>query len=159
LIYIDKITTFNKHLQNTPVSYMLIAMNDPDELIKRRELRFCHLHPDPDQGRSALLLLSDAEGVLDITLADELCLYITYDVRYLTLDAIEKTLVRLGYHLDNRLLYRMKRALYCFSEDTQRANLGISDAIDNTTQVFVKRYSINHHRCRDKRPEHWRKYL
>lgn len=134
-------------------------MSDAEELIKRRELRFCHLHPDPNQARSALLLLSDAEGVLDITLANELCLYITYDVRYMTLDAIEKVLIRLGYHLDNRLLYRMKRALYSYSEETQRANLGVSESTDNTTQVFVKRYSSNYHGCRDKRPDHWRKYL
>ncbi|HED33672.1 MAG TPA: hypothetical protein ENJ08_05550 [Gammaproteobacteria bacterium] len=134
-------------------------MNEADELIKRRELRFCHLHPDPNQGRSALLLLSDAEGILDITLADELCLYVTYDVRHLTLDAIEKVLIRMGYHLDSRLLSRMKRALYHYSEETQRANLGVSEDTDSTTQVFVKRYCGNHHGCRDKRPEHWRKYL
>ncbi len=138
---------------------MLYSMSEADELIKRRELRFCHLHPDPDQGRSALLLLSDAEGILDITLADELCLYITYDVRYLTLDTIEKVLIRMGYHLDGRLLSRMKRALYRYSEETQRANLGVSEDTDSTTQVFVSRYSSNHHGCRDKRPEHWRKYL
>ena len=134
-------------------------MSEAEELIKRRELRFCHLHPDPNQARSALLLLSDASGVVDITLADELCLYITYDVRYLTLDAIESVLTRLGYHLDNRLLTRMKRALYSYSEETQRANLGVSDNTDNTTQVFVKRYTSNYHGCRDKRPDHWRKYL
>jgi len=134
-------------------------MSEAEELIKRRELRFCHLHPDPNQARSALLLLSDAEGVLEITLADELCLYITYDVRLMTLDAIEKVLIRLGYHLDSRLLYRMKRALYSYSEETQRANLGVSESTDNTTQVFVKRYSSNYHGCRDKRPDHWRKYL
>jgi len=125
-------------------------MSEAEELIKRRELRFCHLHPDPNQARSA---------VVDITLTDELGLYITYDVRYLTLDAIEKVLVRLGYHLDSRLLYRMKRALFHYSEETQRANLGMSEDTDNTTQVFVKRYTSNHHGCRDKRPDHWRKYL
>ena len=134
-------------------------MSEAEELIKRRELRFCHLHPDPNQARSALLLLSDAAGVVDITFADELCLYISYDVRYMTLDAIESVLTRLGYHLDNRLLTRMKRALYIYSEETQRANLGVSDNTDNTTQVFVKRYSSNYHGCRDKRPDHWRKYL
>lgn len=138
----------------------LNAMTNAQELIKRREIRFCHLHPDQNQAKSALLLLSDAEGVLDIQLANELTLYITYDVRLLTLQALETILIRLGYHLDNRLLTRMKRALYIYSEDTQRANLG--NAIvetDNTTKVFVKRYSINYHGCRDKRPEHWRKYL
>jgi len=134
-------------------------MNEEEDLIKRRELRFCHLHPNPNQARSTLLLLADATGVLDVTLADELGLYITYDVRHLTLDAIEKVLIRLGYHLDNRLLYRMKRALYNYSEETQRANLGVSETTDTTTQVFINRYASNYHGCRDKRPEHWRKYL
>ena len=106
-----------------------------------------------------MLLLSDAFGVVEIALANEICLYVTYDVRHLTLDAIEKVLIRLGYHLDSRLLYRMKRALYSYSEETQRANLGVSDTTDNTTQVFVKRYTSNYHGCRDKRPDHWRKYL
>jgi len=134
-------------------------MSEEEELIKRRELRFCHLHPDPNQARSALLLLSDADGVVDISLANELCLYVTYDVRHLTLDSIESVLTRLGYHLDSRLIYRMKRALYSYSEETQRANLGMLDNTDNTTQVFVKRYTSNYHGCRDKRPDHWRKYL
>ena len=134
-------------------------MSDVEELIKRREIHFCHLHPDPDQARSALLLLSDADGVMDISFIDELCLSIVYDVRLLTLQAIEDVLLRLGYHLDNRLLIRMKRALYSYSEETQRANLGSFVETDTTTKVFVKRYSINYHGCRDKRPEHWRKYL
>ena len=133
-------------------------MSDADDLIKRREIRFCHLHPDSNQARSALLLLSDAQGIRDISLTDATSLYITYDIRFLTLEAIEKILVRLGYHLDNRLIHRMKRALYKYSEDTQRANIGVPDAADNATQVFVKRYSSNHHGCRDKRPEHWRRY-
>lgn len=134
-------------------------MSETDDLIKRREVRFCTLHPDSNQAHSALLLLSDAEGVHEIALVDELCLYITYDVRHLTLESLETVLIRLGYHLDNRLIHRMKRALYRYSEETQRANLGVSENTDNTTQVFVKRYSVNHHGCRDKRPDHWRKYL
>ncbi len=133
--------------------------NDAEELIKRRDIRFCHLHPDPDQARSALLLLSDAEGVVDISFIDELCLSISYDVRLLTLQAIDDALIRLGYHLDNRLISRMKRALYGYSEETQRANLGTIIETDTTTKVFVKRYNVNYHGCRDKRPEHWRKYL
>ena len=134
-------------------------MNDEQELIKQREIRFCHLHPNPDQARSELLLLSDADGVIDISFIDEICLSISYDVRFLTLQAIEDVLIRLGYHLDNRLINRMKRALYSYSEETQRANLGSIVETDTTTKVFVKRYSINYHGCRDKRPEHWRKYL
>lgn len=138
---------------------MFNTMSEEDHLIKRRELRFCHLHPDPNQARSSLMLLADAEGMLDIKLVDDLCLFISYDIRLLTLETIESVLIRLGYHLDNRLLIRMKRALYCYSEETQRANLGVPDNTDSTTQVFIKRYSCNHHGCRDKRPDHWRKYL
>ncbi len=134
-------------------------MNGTDDLIKRREIRFCHLHPDPEQARSALLLLSDAEGIKDIQYANELCLYVSYDVRILTLSIIEEALMRLGYHLDNRLMTRMKRALYTYSEDTQRANLGCAEETDTTTMIFIQRYSNLHHGCRDKRPEHWRKYL
>lgn len=134
-------------------------MSGTEDIIKRREIHFCSLHPDPDQARSALLLLSDANGIDDIQLLDELCLSVSYDVRVLTLKAIEDVLVRLGFHLDNRLLTRMKRALYVYSEDTQRANLGCLEISDNTTHVFIKRYSSNYHGCRDKRPEHWRKYL
>jgi hypothetical protein len=106
-----------------------------------------------------LLLLSDAEGIINIRHVNELCLYVSYDVRVLTLQAIEEALSNTGYHLDNRLLTRMKRSLYSYSEDTQRANLGCTDASGNTTMVFVKRYSKNYHGCRDKRPDHWRKYL
>ncbi len=135
-------------------------MSEVDDLIKRRELRFCHLHPDPDQAHSALLLLADAEGILDIALVDELCLYITYDVRHQTLESIEYILITLGYHLDNRLLTRMKRALYKYSEEAQRDNLGVSAHIaENTTQVFIRSYTSSYHGCRDKRPDHWRKYL
>ena len=133
-----------------------VTMNTQD-LIKKREIRFCHLHPDTNQAQSALLLLSDAEGIVDIQFGDALCLYVSYDVRVLTLQAIEHVLVRLGYHLDNRLLSRMKRALYAYCEETQRSNLGCSDITD-TTLMFINHQSRGH-RCRDRRPEHWRKYL
>ena len=104
-----------------------------------------------------MLLLSDADGIVDIQLGNALCLYVRYDVRQITLSAIEHVLVRLGYHLDSRLLSRMKRALYAYSEDTQRTNLGCSDITD-TTLMFIS-HQAKGNRCRDRRPEHWRKYL
>ena len=133
-------------------------MSDSKDIVKRREVRFCPLHPDPNQAGSALLLLSDADGIIDVKYVDEVSLHVTYDVRFLTLQSLEDVLTRLGYHLDNRLIYRLKRALYTYSEETQRANLGCNDT-DNTTMVFVKRYASNYHGCRDKRPQHWRRYL
>lgn len=135
-------------------------MDTRNDIIKTREIRFCHLHPDHNQARNALLLLSYADGVVDIQYVDELCIYVSYDVRQVTLQALEGTLVRLGYHLDNSLIYKMKRALYAYSENTQRDNLSQTEpARHHTTKVFVKRYANHQHNCRDKRPEHWRKYL
>ncbi|MFW2373011.1 MAG: hypothetical protein ACN4GM_07805 [Gammaproteobacteria bacterium] len=133
-------------------------MNQND-LIKRREIRFCRLHPDPEQARSALLLLSDADGIIDTQYVDELSLLVSYDLRSLTLQAIEEVLATLGYHLDGSLITRMKRALYAYSEETQRANMESAVETDNTTTVFIKRYTNNYHGCRDTRPVHWRKYL
>lgn len=133
-------------------------MSQSEDIIKRREIRFCPLHPDPNQAGSALLLLSDAEGIVDVTYINETSLHVVYDVRVITLQSLEDVLERLGYHLDNRLLNRLKRALYAYSEETQRANLGCRDT-DNTTMVFVKRYASNYHGCRDTRPQHWRRYL
>ena len=130
-----------------------------NDLIKSREIRFCRLHPDPEQARSALLLLSDADGIIDIQYVDELSLLLSYDLRILTLQAIEEVLISLGYHLDGSLMSRMKRALYAYSEETQRANMDSAEETNNTTTVFVQRYSNNYHGCRDTRPAYWRKYL
>ncbi|MDH5765255.1 MAG: hypothetical protein OEZ38_04495 [Gammaproteobacteria bacterium] len=135
-------------------------MNSDNDIVKTREIRFCHLHPDTNQARNALLLLSYADGIIDIQFIDELCISISYDIRVITLEALEGVLVRLGYHLDNSLIYKMKRALYAYTENTQRANLdNLELHSNNTTKIFIKRYANHQHNCRDKRPEHWRKYL
>jgi len=134
-------------------------MDNQSELIKHREIRFCSLHPEKNQARSALLLLSDVIGVIDITFVDELCLYLTYNVRQITLSSIESALIQQGYHLDGQLLHRMKRALYCYSEETQLANLGLQVDTAKSTKVSINRYTNHPHGCQDKRPDHWRKYL
>jgi len=134
-------------------------MDNQSELIKHREIRFCSLHPEKDQARSALLLLADAAGIIDTTFVNELCLSITYDVREITLNTIESTLIQRGYHLDGQLLQRMKRALCCYSEEAQLANLGLQIDTDKSTKVSINRYTNHPHGCQDKRPDHWRKYL
>jgi hypothetical protein len=133
-------------------------MSDPEDIIKHRDIRFCPLHPDPNQAQSALLLLTDAEGIHDIQYVDEICLRVAYDIRLLTLQSLEDVLVHLGFHLENTLLARMMRALYAYTEEAQRANLDCEDT-DTTTMIFVRRYTTNYHGCRDKRPQHWRRYL
>jgi hypothetical protein len=130
------------------------------DTIKQREISFNPLHPDASQARSAMLLLSGVVGVVDMRLLDDSRLYISYDIRIITLKLIEDALVEVGFHLQNTLLVKLKRALYHYTEEVQQDNMGCPKGDPNCTQrVFVNRYQKLPHGCRDERPEHWRKYL
>ena len=73
---------------------------------------------------------------------------------------IEDSLVELGFHLDNSLLYKLKRSLYHYTDETQRSNMGCcSDQCQCTREVFINRYQRLMHGCRDSRPRYWREYL
>ena len=131
-----------------------------DSLLKHREIPFSKLHPDPNQAQTAILLLSDLEGVEHVHFVSPTFMRISYKVLQITLEQIEAILVDMGFHLDNKVIYRMKRALYYYTEETQRANHGMAKGDTNSTQkVFIKRYQMIKHGCRDQRPTHWRKYL
>jgi hypothetical protein len=129
------------------------------EIIKQRELCFSPLHPDPDQAQSALLLLSGVSGIHAVTKKSRYSLEILYDLRLITLHIIDEALVELGFHLDNSLLAKLRRALFYYIEETQRANMGYHQDINSTQEVFVNRYQQLPHGCRDDRPTHWREYL
>ncbi|MDX1655876.1 MAG: hypothetical protein R3310_11760 [Candidatus Competibacteraceae bacterium] len=136
-------------------------MNKTDpELLKQREIRFCPLHPDPDQARSALRLLDGVAGILEVRQPTRHCVVVRYDLRRMTLQLIEAALIELGFHLDGSLLMRLKRALCYYTEETQRANLNLHHAdLYDVQEVFVNRYTHKPHGCRDDRPQHWREYL
>jgi hypothetical protein len=136
-------------------------METPEhDLIKHREIAFRDLHPDPDQARTASLFLADVEGVIRATPESPLLLRVSYDLLQVRLQEIEDALKEIGLHLDNGLLFRIKRALFSYAEDTQRANLGCERGESNCTRkVFAVRYQRLNHACRDQRPEHWRRYL
>ncbi|MFO7602857.1 MAG: hypothetical protein R6X06_03470 [Gammaproteobacteria bacterium] len=124
--------------------------------LKHREILFATPHPDPNQARSAMVMLVDVEGIEQVVALNETQLSISYDVTQVTLHIIEQALLEVGYHLDNSLLAKMKRALYYYTEETLRTNLG---CCDTTRDVFVNRYQQQPHGCRDERPRHWRNYL
>lgn len=136
-------------------------MNSPGEnLLKRREIAFCTLHPDPNQAGSAVALLREVDGVRAAEVVNPGLLEVHYHLLAICLEDIETLLERNGFHLDNRLLHKLKRALYHYSEEAQRANLGCAKGESNCTQkVFVNRYRKREHGCQDDRPEHWRRYL
>lgn len=138
-----------------------MAIDNPDQ-IKHREIWFRDPHPDTHQAHSAMLLLADVPGVLHIDRPDpeHNGLAITYDLAQIDLQLIEQLLLELGFHLDNSLMSKLKRALYYYTEQTERENLGTNRAQDhNTRDIFMRCYRCRRHGCRDERPEHWRQYL
>ena len=130
-----------------------------DNMIKYREINFCSLLP-PDQAQQAILVLSDIQGIDNLRLVNLYQLSISYDIRHISLQIIEDALQEIGFHLDNSLLFKLKRSLYYYTEDVQRHNLGVGEkGSQNTRQIFINRYQRLRHGCRDDRPDHWRKYL
>ena len=128
------------------------------DLIKHRELAFCSLHADPNQASSAMLFLSDVDGIIHLDLIDTHRLAVSYDIRQLSLQLIEDALIELGFHLDNSLMFKLKRALYYYTEQVQCQNMGCPGG-PCTRDIFINRYSRKQHGCRDDRPAYWRKYL
>ncbi len=127
---------------------------------KVREIVFCTLHPDEDQAGSAVALLVDVAGVQRVQALSPSTLEVAYHLLEITLEEIELLLVNGGFHLDNGLVHKIRRALHHYTEETQRANLGCAKGEANCTQkVFINRYLKRDHGCQDDRPEHQRRYL
>lgn len=134
---------------------------DPDTL-KHREVAFRDLLPGQQQALDAILALSDIDGVLDVSLAESSrnSIHVSYDLRQIDLSTIEALLFELGFHLDNSLFAKIKRALYYYTESNELENLSTSRDQDHSTRdIFTNCYLSQRHGCRDTRPEHWRRYL
>ncbi|EIC21702.1 hypothetical protein [Thiorhodovibrio frisius] len=128
--------------------------------IKHRQIHFRDLHPERNDAETAAQFLKEVAGVLDAWPTSPIVLNLRYDIRQTCLEEIDSALYELGLHLDNGLLYRMKRTLAYYTEETLRENYGIKHADSQCTKrVFAKRFESIEHGCRDHRPEHWRRYL
>jgi hypothetical protein len=134
--------------------------SDDSDIIKHREIVFTELHPDPQQAHTAASVLQDIEGVVEVFVENHLHLKIRYHVLKISLEQIENALIECGFHLSSKLIYKISRALYYYTEEIQRVNNGCSDEDHNSTRkIFINRYEHRTHGCSDTRPEHWRKYL
>lgn len=129
----------------------------PCDLDKNREIVF-HSLP-PGQAARACSLLDGIEGIqANIDLRQENVLNITYNVRDYTQEGLEKALEIQGFHLDNGLMQRLKRALVRFCEQVQRENLLINAPDVKSQQVFARVYEHQIHGDHDETPEEWREY-
>jgi hypothetical protein len=136
---------------------------DPDAActapIKRRDILFEKLHDDPHQAETATRVLGGLDGIRDVRVSGPLSLEVTYDLSSISLEVIEGALLGLGFHLHSTLLAKLKRTLYYYAEDTQRANMDCERGESNCTRrVFMSRYRRLQHGCRDGRLRYWRNY-
>lgn len=135
-----------------------------EPIIKRREFRFVTLHPDPDQAETASRLLADSSSVIAVERKAENVLCVSYDLRQVTLAEIDGALRELGFHLDDSLICKLKRAVYYYAEENERSALGTRSIKaqwaepNDPRDVFVRNYRQQRHGCRDERPPFWREY-
>ncbi|TVQ89374.1 MAG: hypothetical protein EA400_07720 [Chromatiaceae bacterium] len=128
--------------------------------IKQREIHFRDLHPERNDAQTAADFLASVGGVVSAEPRSPIILSLSYDLFQTSLEEIEGALTELGLHLDNGLVYRLKRALHYYTEETYRENNGLRRGDSNCTKrVFARRWETLEHGCRDQRPEHWRRYL
>ncbi|MGD8558929.1 MAG: hypothetical protein PVH04_04660 [Gammaproteobacteria bacterium] len=132
---------------------------DSDEFIKQREVVFMLPQHEHDPAGAAIQLLQDIDGIHAVSHISNTVLQVSYDIREITLNAIEDALQEIGFHLDNSILSKLKRALIYYAEDTQLANLGYDHAeTKSTLEIFISQYSQRRHGCRDERPSYYRRY-
>jgi hypothetical protein len=128
----------------------------PCDLEKIREIVF---HDLPvGQALRALVLLEGLDGLAVTVGADGRRLIVRYSVCEYTLEGLETALTSEGFHLDNSLLSKLKRALAYFCEGVQRQNVAANEPDIKSQQAFMKVYERHLHGDCDDTPEEWRSY-
>lgn len=128
----------------------------PCDLEKIREIVFHDL--PPGQAEHALVLLEGLEGLVATVGSDGSRLLVRYHICEYTLEGLETALASQGFHLDNSLMSKLKRALAYFSESVQRRNVAADEPDIKSQQAFMKVYENHLHGDRDDTPEEWRGY-
>lgn len=126
------------------------------DLVKTREICF-NITPKGQAGH-AMLLLTGLAG-LEIRLSPHKnAILITYNLSLYILEELESALIAQGFHLDNSLLQKIKRAVIYFSEQVQRENIEEPEREHKSKQVFVQSYQHHPHGDHDPTPREWREY-
>lgn len=129
------------------------------DLIKHREIHFMTPQADKNPASSACALLDEFEGIIETKQSNPYSVSISYDLSKITLNDIEDVLMEVGFHLDNSIFSKLKRALFYYAEETQLANLGHEHHESKSTlEIFINRHDQLPHGCRDARPMHLRRY-
>jgi hypothetical protein len=87
-------------------------------------------------------------------------LLIRYSIQHYSLEALEIALAREGFHLEYRLLDRIKNAVVHYCEDVQYHNLKTPEprTKNNAQEIFVKAYELHPHGNHDDTPKELREF-
>lgn len=137
-------------------AYKLAGRKHHHESELERELRLQEIrfYPIPtDQADKARLLLERMPGLGVSVGARASSINVRYDLGHYSLRAIEAHLEELGFHLDNSLFVKLRRAIVYFCEDTRCRNATEPQRlIKNSNEVYIKAYEHHPHGDHDDTP-------
>ncbi len=123
---------------------------------KTREIVFSAM--PVHQAEAALALLDGMQGMRVEAGRHPNSIVVHYDVCAYTLEKLESALLAQGFHLDNALLQKLRRALIYFCERNQRDNLSVPPSQQKSAKPFVEAFQHHPHGDQDDTPEEWRTY-
>ena len=137
-------------------AYKLAGRNHQheDELeqeLRRQEIRFHSIPAGEAERARQLLERMPGLGVQPGARPD--ALFVRYDLAHYSLRSIEAHLEGLGFHLDNSLYVKLRRAIVYFCEDTRCRNAKAPQRlIKQSNEVYVKAYEHHLHGDHDDTP-------
>lgn len=133
--------------------------HNSDDFIKQRDIAFMSPQRDSDPATAAIQLLKGIDGIKHLSRLNAYAITVQYDLHRVALHDIEDALQEVGFHLDNSIMSKLKRALFYYAEETQLANLDYDHAESKSTlEIFINSYTQRTHGCRDERPQYFRRY-
>jgi len=129
-----------------------------DELKKQREIIFAKF--PPDQVPEAADDLQRLEELAVQAYCEKRAVEVEYQLTDHTLQEIEEHLLDHGYHLDNALMNKLRRALIHYVEETQLHNLGAPEKRlkRSAQEAYVQDWKHRPHGDHDETPPEWREY-
>jgi hypothetical protein len=128
-----------------------------NDAVKRRDI--CFNAMPPNQAEQARTLLASLDRLEVFPSPHAHTIVVQYNVLDYTLQGLESALVSQGFHLDNSLFHKIKRALIHYLEDVQLDNLRSPDRqTKSSREIFINAYGHHEHGDHDATPPEWRDY-
>lgn len=130
----------------------------PEPIRKRRSIFFAKFPPGQAPEASGFL---GTLGDLDLALREAMrVIDVAYDLRRHCLQELEGELEERGFHLDNTLMNKMRRALIYYVEETQLHNLDTParPLKRSQSEAYTHAWERHPHGDHDDTPPEWREY-